>query len=809
MDRNQIIQTIGIDYKKENIENSEYSYVKACSGGKKELEKLIERKLKHFKLDIRFAKDDFVILVETKQRFTSKDEEQLKEYVELEKALHHTRKIVAILANTKDNNIKVFKNFVDDEHHLANENTLKSLEYYEELFSINKTNDREQVLANTYKLNEILHSLDIDEKIRSQLVGTTLLYIKKFLHSQSVVEITKETTKAWESMTPNQIIVGIKDTLENLLDDSENKAKKVELLQKNVLEDQKVKNLTKDQWLKILTYITINIYKFIDMDSMEGQDILNLFFIAFNKYTGKADKNQAFTPDHITEFMCRVCEIDKTKRVLDPTCGSGSFLVQAMVKELADCKRNKTLQEAIPLMDNVKQHNIVGIEIEEKAFGLAATNMLIHGDGNSNIKFGSCFEFGDFIKEANPDIILMNPPYNAKPINIPEKYRVGWTKNASSDPTKGLVFVQYISDIIKELNDEQAKEIFPPKLVKMAVLLPMQCAIGNSNILKDVKSRLLLDNTLEAVFSLPDDMFYPGANVCPCCMVFTLGKPHINLDGVANETFFGYYKNDGFRKKKNLGRVEQFNEMGDSKWKAIENDWIRLFRNKSEVDGLSAKNAVGGDDEWLCEAYMNTDYSNLDEHNFRKSINNYLANLVKSGKYPNITIGTNNKTPVLDVDNWKNFVIRDLFEVSLSRGDLKESECEIGEIPLISSGESDNGIVKYIDKNGDGKAEIFSGNKITVDMFCNAFYQPSDFYAVSHGRVNILSPKFEMCVKIGLFITTLINLEQYRYSYGRAVYSGVISKMCIKLPVKNNNKDVPDWDFMKEYMSSLPYGSRL
>ena len=55
---------------------------------------------------------------------------------------------------------------------------------------------------------------------------------------------------------------------------------------------------------KILDTILMDIYQYIDTNSSEGQDILNLFFIAFNKYTGKADKNQAFTPDHITEFMC-------------------------------------------------------------------------------------------------------------------------------------------------------------------------------------------------------------------------------------------------------------------------------------------------------------------------------------------------------------------------------------------------------------------------------------------------------------------------------------------------------------------------
>lgn len=138
-----------------------------------------------------------------------------------------------------------------------------------------------------------------------------------------------------------------------------------------------------------------------------------MFFIAFNKYTGRSDKNQAFTPDHITEFMCRITDVDRTKIVLDATCGSGSFLVQAMVKEFADCRRNTTDVEANDLIKVVKEKHIFGIESEEKAFGLATTNMLIHGDGNSNIKLADMFKCKDFIKEANPDVILMNPPYNA------------------------------------------------------------------------------------------------------------------------------------------------------------------------------------------------------------------------------------------------------------------------------------------------------------------------------------------------------------------------------------------------------------
>ena len=350
--------------------------------------------------------------------------------------------------------------------------------------------------------------------------------------------------------------------------------------------------------------------------------------------TGKADKNQAFTPDHITEFMCRVTGVDRTKRVLDATCGSGSFLVQAMVKELADCRRGNKEDEAQRLMEIVKREHIYGIEVEEKAYGLSTTNMLIHGDGNSNIKFGSCFDCKAFIKQADPDIILMNPPYNAKPIGIPGKYKSNWgkAKEGKEDPTKGFVFVHYLSDVIAEMNEEREKSGLSRKTVKMAVLLPVAAAIGTSKLVKSEKEFILKNNTLDAVFSLPNEIFYPGASVSACCMIFTLGKPHVNPDETVNETFFGYYKEDGFKKKKNLGRVEQFDGEGHSKWKAIEDKWLNLYRNHKSVDGLSATAEVSGKDEWLCEAYMKTDYSQLTEADFQQTVNNYLSYLMKEGK---------------------------------------------------------------------------------------------------------------------------------------------------------------------------------
>lgn len=636
MTRHDMIERVGSRYMTANIEGGEFSYIQDA-GSREKLEQAVGHKIEHFKLDIRFEDDNVAVLIETKQNFVKKDENQLKEYLEEEKALHPENKVICILANTNNNKIKVWKSLMDDEHLLKDEKVLDTFEHYKSLFFISKQNNREKVLKNTYALNETLHKKDIDERLRSQFVGTTLLYIRDVIKQKGLSSINDETRlylrNYWKELSAKQIRSGIEETLTNLLDGSDNKALKIELLQKNVLNDQKVKKLDVNGWVDILDEIVGNIYKYINADSSEGQDILNLFFIAFNKYTGKADKNQAFTPDHITNFMCRVTGVDRTKRIFDGTCGSGSFLVQAMVLELADCDRQHATEAEKKIMrQKVAKEHIYGIEIEEKAFGLSTTNMLIHGDGNSNIKHDNLFYSEAFIREADPDIILMNPPYNAKPISIPASYKSGWKSDAKEDPTKGMVFLKYISDVIGKMNDERLAAGKPVKEVKVAILLPVAAAIGTSSFISEMKSELLERNTLDAVFTLPNEIFYPGASASACCMVFTLGKPHVNADETVNKTFFGYYKDDGHKKKKNLGRVEQFDSDNNSIWKSIEEDWLDYYRNKTVKDGISAMQAVTGDDEWLCEAYMKTDYSKLTEADFQQTINNYLAYLMKEGK---------------------------------------------------------------------------------------------------------------------------------------------------------------------------------
>lgn len=529
---------------------------------------------------------------------------------------------------------------VDDDHELPGETAMDTMAYYTTLFETNRQNNREKVLKNTYALNELLHKKDIDEKLRSQFVGTTLLYVKSVIAKLGISDINEETTAQlrnhWATFDAPQIRTGIETTLNDLLDGSNNKEKKIKLLRTNVVGDQKVKKLALDDWLDILIAIVSGIYAYIDEDSSEGQDLLNLFFIAFNKYTGKADKNQAFTPDHITEFACRVTGVNRNSRIFDGACGSGSFLVQGMVKALADCTNMSGTQgQKEAQQDKIKREHIYGVEVEEQAYGLATTNMLIHGDGNSNIAFGSLFDSKKFFHQADPDIILMNPPFNAKPIGIPDSYKTNWgkAKTGKEDPTKGMVFVQFISDCVAEANAERMRNNQSTKTIKMAVILPVVAAIGANKILKEAKQRLLINNTLEAVFTLPNEIFYPGASASACMMVFTLGQPHHDpeTDEPNKATFFGYFKDDAHKKKKNLGRIEQFDKNNASKWKAVEDKWLKLFRNKTVEAGMSAMQEVTHADEWLVEAYMETDYSRLTINDFQNTVNNYLAYLVREG----------------------------------------------------------------------------------------------------------------------------------------------------------------------------------
>lgn len=147
---------------------------------------------------------------------------------------------------------------------------------------------------------------------------------------------------------------------------------------------------------------------------------------------------------------------------------------------------------------------------------------------------------------------------------------------------------------------------------------------------------------------------------------------------------------------------------------------------------------------------------------------------------------------------WKEFKLEDIFHVELSKGDNKPNQLVNGNIPLISSGDSNNGIVKFVIK-GDEKSQKFSKDKLTFDMFGKIFYHPYEFYSVSHGRINILSAKVNVSSFILMFLVTVLEKSSRNiFSYNRMASSKRIKKLKIKIPINNDN--TPDYNFMEQYI---------
>lgn len=594
INRVDMIDIIGRKYLVSNIENDEYSY-------QQDFEEHIEG---HVKLDIRFydAQRNVAVLVETKnKKFQEKDKEQLFDYVKLEQMLSSKTKIIAILAGTHNGSLCVWK-FADGQEEEVIDSQLKSFEEYASYFQKRNINDKTKVLDNTKDLNRMLHDNGIQEGLRSQFVGTCLLALKEGL--------------VYENLSTSQILAGIRENLGKLLKNSVDRATKISILDTRVLQDKNVLKVESENFEKLLKFIKNNILPYINEASEEGHDILSYFFTTFNKYVQREDKNQAFTPNHIAHFMCKIGHITRKTVVLDPTCGSGTFLVQAMAQALAKCETDTE-------RSRVKEKQIYGIEADDKVYGLATTNMLIHGDGNSNIYYSSCFDDGgqqtekdvwELIKDAQNkdeegkkdaakfDLVLMNPPYNASKSDVPKSYANNWGKS-TTDPSKGLYFVDYIANKVGK--------------GRLITLLPMQAAVGNSEAIVSLKESMLKNHTLDAVFSFPSEMFYPGASAVACCMVFDLGKPHKDSN---RETFFGYFKDDGFEKRKGVGRVDKKN-----RWEDIEAQWLDLYEHRTTKAGMSVTQKVSFNDEWCAEAYMETDYSTLNQDDFIKTIKNYIA----------------------------------------------------------------------------------------------------------------------------------------------------------------------------------------
>jgi 16S rRNA G966 N2-methylase RsmD len=315
-------------------------------------------------------------------------------------------------------------------------------------------------------------------------------------------------------------------------------------------------------------------------------DVVGQFYGEFLKYTGGDGKGLGIvlTPKHVTELFALVANVSTDDVVIDPCAGTGGFLISAMVRMI----KSATTEAEI---ESIKRDQLIGIEQQATMYALAASNMILRGDGKANLYQGSCFDTAitKAIKSHKATVGLVNPPYAKSKADLHE-----------------LRFVEHMLDSMKKGG------------VGVAIV-PISCATAPSIH----KSNLMKKHTLEAVMSMPPEVFHP-VGVVTCIMVFTAGVSHKKSN---KKTWFGYWRDDGFVKIKNLGRVDR-----DHVWESCRDRWIEQFRNREVCAGQSVTAAVGPDDEWVAEAYMKTDYSTLTKSDFERTLLDYALFTLKQNE---------------------------------------------------------------------------------------------------------------------------------------------------------------------------------
>lgn len=630
---------------------------------------------------------------------------------------------------------------------------------------ISKSYSLDEIRETAIQFHNQLRSIKVTERQKPIFIAGILIALEDEDFARDYINMTSF----------NLIMNSLTDAIDRVLDDSDiSKAKKssIKTSFRTISNNEKLKQIPIGNDNSITWYVEQLEMKIKPMmnNADSSLDALGVFYHEFVKYSGGDGSGLGIvlTPQHLTEFMCELAEINENSYVADICCGSGSFLVAAMnqmFKKTSDVKK----------FENIRKHQLHGIELDSDLYVLSIANMIIRRDGKSNIIHGDCFDKKTIEtlqaasklridkdgKEVNDnigiDVGLLNPPYSQKDI-------------------VELEFVEQLLSIIA-------------KGGKAVVVVPMSCAIGTKY--KDVRERLLKKHTLKAVFSMPDDVFYPTAtNVC--VMVWEAHKPH----DIRTKTYFGYYKEDGFVKRKKLGRVDIY-----EKWNEIKAKWLQHYKDYDVIDGLSAKQNVTDRNEWLAEAYMKTDYSKINDEMFQKKVREYLSYLIAYGinDLKNINEKINYK-PNFNNQTWINFNLCDLF-ISERGTRLTKEDRILGDIPLVTAGEGNLGVKALISNEEQKKYS----NRITIDMFCNSYIHVDTFCC--DDNIITLKPICEISKYTMIFISAIIELDKYRYQYGRQYRMKNFEKHTIKLPADDSNS--PDWKFMESYIKSLPYSEFL
>lgn len=220
----------------------------------------------------------------------------------------------------------------------------------------------------------------------------------------------------------------------------------------------------------------------------------------------------------------------------------------------------------------------------------------------------------------------------------------------------------------------------------------------------------------------------------------------------------------------------------NSDHKHIENAVSNFFDKPKDVTVLGIEKAFS--------KYVACAYDNISLDDYISFVNqNGYDNFVKEEVYEDYCVWFDKLNEVKKLKDSKVFK-------------AKTSEEQNDRLEFITRTDTNNGCDCFV--NISDVRSIEKENAIIIgDTTSTIYYQANKFVAGDHIVVYRASwiNKYT-----ALFLKSLLERERYRYSYGRAYKMDLIKSTSIKLPTKNSQ---PDWEFMENYIKSLPYGDRI
>jgi predicted RNA methylase len=434
------------------------------------------------------------------------------------------------------------------------------------------------------------------------------------------------------------------------------------------------------------------------------------------------------TPPHIAGLMAKLANPQPDSVILDIACGTGNLL--------AACA----------------QGQLVGIEQEPALLSMCRQKL----PATAHLYVGNCFAYTDEIRQHQPTIGLMNPPYSKQ-----------------GQETQAFAFLDYLLTCLQ------------PGARAIAVL-PLTCGISAS----DTKVRLMRQHTLHAVMTLPKNLFSPEAHVETLLMVWEAHRPH----SVDHPTWFADWSEDGFVVCDGT-RVD-----AQHQWAEREQSWLTMYRAQRVLPDVSLLQGVGPADEWCFAAHTPTDYHCLAPDLFLTALVNNLAFSAAYDPQALRGVTLTNDLP-LTQGTWRPFLLTDWFTLRRGHGTTRLRDFRAhatGTIPVISATTQQNGVRVSTDTPA-----AFPAHRLTIAV-CGqgagcAFYHQYPFNAIEH--VCILTPTFAMTPLVGLFLTVVLNQASQTYSFSRRRSVARLGRMTIALPVDATGQ--PDWRFMDTYMRCL------